>query len=168
MAPPRNHWRPWIPVLGWIGIIALESSDLGSSEHTGSILLGIWSRLFGAPDPETFESVHHVIRKTGHFVGYAILSWLIFRALRGSWQSRQEIVRRTRDYFWQLRWSILAVAGTALVASMDEIHQAFNPARTGRWQDVVIDSCGAMTLQFLLYLFTYFRSRNAEPLASTP
>ena len=144
-------------------MIALESSDLGSSAHTGSILLGIWSKLFGEPDPATFETVHHLLRKTGHFLGYAILSWFIFRALRSSWQRRQEILRRTRDHLWKVRWALMAVLGTAAVASMDEIHQAFDPARTGRWQDVILDCCGAMTLQVLMFLAIHFRSRNAEP-----
>lgn len=167
MASSSNRWRPWIPVLVWIGVLILESSDLGSSEHTGSILLNVWSALFGRPDQATFENVHHMIRKTGHFVGYAILSWLIFRALRGTWRSRQAIAYRTRNYFWQLHWAVFAILGTAAAASIDEIHQRFNPARTGRWQDVIIDSSGAMVLQVLLYLSIQYRGRKAEPLAST-
>lgn len=144
----------------------LESSDIGSSAHTGSILFKVWSALFGRPDEATFETVHHLIRKTGHFTGYAILSWFIFRALRGTWRSRHAIVSRARDYFWQLRWSVFAVLGTAMAASADEIHQTFNPARTGRWQDVVIDSSGALVLQILIYLSTQYRGRKAEPLPS--
>ncbi len=154
-------------MLLWIGVIATESSDLGSSKHTGAILLNVWTALFGPPNRATFEMVHNLIRKSGHFVGYAILSWLIFRALRSSWQNREAIVQRARIYFWRLRWSVMAVAGTAMVAALDEIHQTFNPARTGRWQDVVIDSSGAIALQFCLYLRFHFRDRDAEPLAST-
>jgi VanZ family protein len=144
----------------------LESSDLGSSDHTRSILFKIWSALLGQPDEATFESVHHLIRKTGHFVGYALLSWLIFRALRGTWRARQAIVSRARDYFWQLHWAAFSILGTAAAASVDEIHQTFNPARTGRWQDVVIDSSGALVLQILLYFSIQYRGRKAEPLAS--
>lgn len=166
---PTSHyrWTPWIPVVLWIGVIMMESSDLGSAAHTGSILFDIWTRLLGRPDLKTFETVHNLLRKTGHFTGYAILSWLIFRALRSTWQSQQEILRRTRDHLWRLRWAILAVAGTAIVAALDEIHQAFNPARTGRWQDVVLDSCGAMTLQLLMFLTIHFRNRDTEPAANT-
>ncbi len=152
----------------WICVIVLESSDLGSSEHTGVILRSIWRALFGKPSPATFAFVHNLIRKTGHFVGYAILSWLIFRALRRTWQNGQEILRRTRNYFWQMRWSVGAVLGTAVVASLDEIHQTFNPARTGRWQDVVLDSCGAIALQLLLFLTTQFRVRDTEPVTTNP
>jgi len=134
--------------------LALESSDLGSSDHTGIILRKIWSVLLGAPDEETFEFVHHLIRKTGHFCGYAILSWLIFRAVRATWRNRQAVVARGREYFWQLRWAIFGILGTAVTASLDEFHQSFNPNRTGRWQDVVIDSSGALAMQVLLYFVT--------------
>ena len=150
----------------WLGILALESSDLGSSEHTGSMLWKLWTALLGRPEEQTFELVHHLIRKTGHFMGYAILSWLIFRALRAGWRYRQELVARGRDYLWQLRWAALGVLGTALAASADEIHQSFNPARTGRWQDVVLDTCGALVMQIVLYIA--FSFRKAEPLPSTP
>jgi VanZ family protein len=54
---------------------------------------------------------------------------------------------------WTLRWSTIAVLGTALVASLDEWHQGFIPSRTGRWQDVALDTCAAIAAQFLLFLF---------------
>jgi VanZ family protein len=52
-----------------------------------------------------------------------------------------------------LRWSTIAVLGTALVASLDEWHQSFIPSRTGRWQDVVLDTCAGVAAQFLLFFF---------------
>lgn len=160
LASRRNQWKPWVPVALWLGILALESSDLGSSEHTGGILRAIWNFFLGAPDPDTFEFVHHLIRKSGHFLGYGILSWLIFRALRAGWHNRQQILSRGREYSWQLRWAILAIAGTAFTASLDEIHQTFNPARTGRWQDVVIDTSGALVIQIILFLSLTLNRRS--------
>ena len=41
---------------------------------------------------------------------------------------------------------------TVVTASMDEIHQTFLPFRTGRWQDVVLDTSGAFALQLMIYL----------------
>ena len=157
----KKAWRSWVPVGVWLGVLVLESSDLGSSAHTGSWLLAAWTSLFGKPDPTTFEEVHHLIRKTGHFCGYGLLSWLIFRALRASWRNRQELISQGRDYFWQFRWAVLGVVGTAFVASLDEIHQTYNSARTGRWQDVVIDSSGAVVIQIIVFLAKPF-ARRAE------
>lgn len=159
-ATPR---RAWCAVLIWCGVLVLESSDFGSSAHTGTWLRDIWTVIFGAPDPKTFETVHHIIRKTGHFTGYAILSWLLFAALRATWRNRHAIVARSLAYYWQLRWALVGVAGAAVAGSLDEFHQSFNPARTARWQDVVIDSSGAAVLQLLIFCFLLFRHRGTLP-----
>jgi VanZ family protein len=45
------------------------------------------------------------------------------------------------------------VLGTLLVASLDEWHQTFLPSRTGRWQDVVLDTSAGIAAQVLLSLF---------------
>jgi VanZ family protein len=157
-----DRCRPWIPVFIWLGVLALESSDLGSSADTGSVLRWIWTKLFGEPNPDAFDLVHHYLRKTGHFAGYAILSWLIFRALRGTWRNRQQIAVRSREYFWQLRWALLGIAGTLAAGSLDEFHQSFDPNRTSRWQDVVIDTSGALLLQFLMYLVLSLWHRRTD------
>ena len=146
-------------MLVWLGILALESSDLGASERTGHILHWLWTKLLGVPNEDTFEFVHHLLRKTGHFTGYAILSWLIFRALRAGWRNRHEIAVKSREYYWQLHWALLGIAGTLLAGSLDEFHQSFNPDRTSRWQDVVIDTSGALVLQALLFLVVMINKR---------
>jgi VanZ family protein len=88
--------------------------------------------------------------------------------VRATWRNRSQAFVRTREYFWQLRWAVLGIVGTAVVASLDEIHQTFNPARTGRWQDVVLDSCGALTMQLILYIVLLSRSHKVEPQLSVP
>jgi len=93
-----------------------------------------------------FEPWHHVLRKTGHVVGYGLLSFFLFRAWRATLPKRG-------NPRWTLYWADIAVFGTALVASLDEWHQSFIPSRTGRWQDVVLDSSAAVATQVLLYLF---------------
>jgi VanZ family protein len=54
---------------------------------------------------------------------------------------------------WTFRWANIAVLGTALVASLDEWHQSFIPSRTGRWQDVVLDTCAGIAAQILVLLW---------------
>jgi VanZ family protein len=43
---------------------------------------------------------------------------------------------------------------TIVTASYDEIHQTFIPSRTGRWQDVVLDSCGGFVVQVMIYFLS--------------
>ncbi len=138
-----------MPVLVWLGVIALESSDVGSSKHTGRLISYIWTALFGATDPATLETVNAVLRKSGHVTGYAILSWLIFRALRKAWLNRNGLGMQR---IWRFGWAAAGVVGTLLAASADEFHQSFNPARTGTWHDVVLDVAAGMAMQILLYL----------------
>jgi VanZ family protein len=48
--------------------------------------------------------------------------------------------------------AFLALLGTALVASCDEWHQSYLPNRTGSPWDVLLDCCGALTLQLIVYV----------------
>jgi VanZ family protein len=142
-------WKAWIPAILWLGVIALESSELGGSDHTSRFLYPLVHFLFRV-DPFHFETWHHYIRKTGHFVGYALLSWFLFRA----WRATLPLAARVR---WSFQWAAIAFFMTAFVATMDEWHQSFLPSRTGRWQDVVLDSFAALTLQ--VFLWTVLRGR---------
>lgn len=142
---PKRDWKQWIPALIWIGVICVESTDMMSAANTGSILIAIVLRAFGHVNFEMLMEWNHVLRKIGHVVGYAILSWLLFRAWRATLPS--PIGR-----LWAFPWARLAFWMTAVVASLDEFHQSFIPSRTGRWQDVVLDSTAALVLQLLLFL----------------
>jgi VanZ family protein len=136
----------------WIGLIAIESTDTFSSEHTSQFLYPLLHFLMGL-DLARFEVVHHYIRKCGHFVGYFALSFFLFRAwrdtLRLPWAPR-----------WALRWAAIAFFMSAMVASLDEWHQTFIPSRTGRVADVLLDSCAALTAQVLIFLFLTWRPRH--------
>jgi VanZ family protein len=137
-----------------LAVIALESTNLGSSENTSRILYPIFHFLF-ALDPARFEGWHHLLRKGGHFVGYFTLSVLLFRSWRASFPRLS-----TR---WCLQWSTLAFFNTALVASMDEWHQTFLPSRTGVFSDVVLDSCAGFIAQIAILVI--LRARATRPKA---
>jgi len=141
----RDILKAWIAAILWLIVIAIESSALLSAHNTSRILYPILHFLFGL-DWERFAIWHFYIRKGGHVVGYAILSILLFRA----WRATLPAMSNTR---WTLRWATIAVLGTALVASLDEWHQSFIPSRTGRWQDVVLDTIAGLGAQILVLLW---------------
>jgi VanZ family protein len=141
----HNLLKAWIAAILWLIVIAIESTAMLSANNTGRILYPILHYLFGL-DWEHFEDWHFFIRKGGHVVGYGILSILLFRAWRATWPAMSDVK-------WTLRWSTVAILGTAFVASLDEWHQSFIPTRTGRWQDVVLDTCAGVAAQFLLFLW---------------
>jgi VanZ family protein len=64
--------------------------------------------------------------------------------------------------------AFLALFGTALVASSDEWHQAYLPNRTGTPWDVLLDCCGAITLQFAIYIcLRLFRPKRLSRAATS-
>jgi VanZ family protein len=112
----------------------------------------LWEAIFGSVSPGEWDNIHHLIRKSGHFFGYGFigLAWL-----RAWWMTLPR-----SDFFMD---AFLALLGTATVASCDEWHQTFLPNRTGTPWDVLLDCCGALTLQLLVYL--YMRTTRPKQLA---
>ena len=149
----RDLIKAWIAAALWIGIIAVESTDWLSAEHTGHFLYPIFHFLLGM-DVARFESFHHYLRKIGHFVGYFALSALLFRA----WKNTLHIPASG----WTLRWAGIALGMTVLVAGLDEWHQTFIPSRTGRFADVVLDSSAALTAQVLIFFFVLYRGPRSK------
>jgi VanZ family protein len=143
--------KVWLPSLIWLAVITLESTDLGSSAHTGRILYPLFHFLFGLTMAK-FEIWHAVLRKTGHFVGYFILSVLLFRSWRATFPRLSTP--------WCPQWAVIAFLSTFLVASLDEWHQTFLPSRTGRLSDVMLDSVAAAVAQVIL--FAILRSRSVD------
>ena len=137
--------KAWIAAILWLIVIAIESTNLASSNNTSRILYPLLHFLIGI-DLKHFEHLHFYIRKGGHVFGYGMLSILLFRA----WRETLPIVTGAK---WTLRWATLAVLGTAVVASLDEWHQSFIPSRTGTPRDVLLDTCAGIAAQALLLLY---------------
>jgi len=155
----RSLVRNWWPVVFWLGVIRAESTDTASAANTGAILYKVITTVAPHVEPSFVEQLNMVLRKTGHFLGYAILSALVLLALRNTNRDRlRNLLHRPwglylRDY-WRLEWALLGILLTIVTAAFDEIHQTFIPSRTGRWQDVVLDSCGAVVIQAVIYLLS--------------
>jgi VanZ family protein len=156
----RRHeiLNAWIAAILWLIVIAIESTALLSAANTSRILYPLLHFLLGL-DWERFEDWHFYIRKTGHVIGYGMLSFLLFRAWRATFQSNH--------VKWKAGWAGLAVLGTGIVASVDEWHQSFIPSRTGRWQDVVLDTCAGIAAQILIVVIYKMsgKKKQQQPMA---
>ncbi|MGD0940545.1 MAG: VanZ family protein [Terracidiphilus sp.] len=142
----------WLPVAFGIGVIMLESTAWFGSDHTSHPLRWLWEAIFGLVSAAHWETIHHLIRKFGHFFGYGFigLAWL-----RAWWMTLPQS-RFFTDTF-------LGLLGTAMVASCDELHQSYLPNRTGTPWDVLLDCFGALTLQLAVYV--YMRTLRPKRLA---
>jgi len=130
----RRFLKYWLPVLAWLGLIFLGSTDVLSAEHTSRFLVPFLRWLDPQITLATLNLVQTTIRKLGHLTEYAILAALLWRAMRSG-------------AAWTLKAPILfaaALVACAIFAVSDEFHQSFVPSRTPSFHDVMIDICGAL------------------------
>jgi VanZ family protein len=136
------YWvSAWLPVLVGLCLIAMESTEAFGSDHTSGPLRAIFQGIFGTVGDANWQFIHHLIRKSGHFIGYGLLglAWL-----RAWWMTSPD------PAFFKA--AALALLGTAMTASADEYHQSFLPNRTSSVWDVLLDCTGAFVLQLVVYL----------------
>jgi VanZ family protein len=145
----------WLPAMLSVVMIALESTATMSAANTSHWLYPFWVKFFGPLSDARWSQVHHLIRKTGHFVGYGVVSLAFFYSWR---QTLYHMAVRGWSLF--RRASVLAVVSTVVIASLDEFHQSFLPSRTSSVFDVGIDFCGAVVFQLLLALMFLWVSRR--------
>jgi VanZ family protein len=145
---PTRLFLAWLPAILGVCAIACESTELFSANNTSGPLRSLWQAIFGTSSNAHWEQVHHILRKTGHFLGYGTLSLLFYHA----WRRTGEILHRRT---FRIENVIYALACTLVVASADEFHQHFLPHRTGTPQDVLLDMIGACTLQLLFWLVVF-------------
>ncbi|MGD0799372.1 MAG: VanZ family protein [Acidobacteriaceae bacterium] len=173
---PKPHERPtrlegvrwvirvWLPVVLAVGIICVESTNTFSAQNTSQWLRPVFQHWFGFMSDAAWDSFHHYLRKSGHFLGYGAVGFTFLRA----WLHTLDRRGPRALLPWRLESSILAILSTAIVASCDEIHQTFIPSRTGTPLDVLLDTTGATALCLLVWLICWSRrapERDWEPIA---
>jgi VanZ family protein len=138
-----------MPVIGWMLLIFVGSTDVLSAEQTSRLLVPFLRWLDPQISIATILSIHFALRKLGHLIEYGIFAVLLWRALRSTLTS----IRTT------------AIVGLVFFASLtfavsDEFHQSFVPTRTASVRDVMIDVCGALVGLLICWIFG--RARRAE------
>jgi VanZ family protein len=113
----RRFLLYWLPPLGWAATIFVQSSFRVAIDP-----------------PSGFE----LSDKALHAAVYALLAWLLLRALLGA---RHMALARAA---W---WAFLV---SALYGATDELHQGLVPSRTMEWGDWLADVAGAATVFLLL------------------
>ena len=141
----------WTWVVLWAGVIWVLGGDGFSDSATRPELLEWLRRLFGEFDPQTRRRMLLALRKSAHFVEYAILAVLTFRAA---------LISAGRNQLASAAWVALFLVAT--LATADEARQAFSPVRTGSPYDVLIDIAGGAVAVAGLHLVTR-RMRASGP-----
>jgi len=144
----------WLPVVLWVGVITWLSGDRFSDERTAWWLLRVpFVAALGLP-PAVVDVANLILRKTAHFVEYAALSMLTYRALGFNDPAPP---RRAR-LLWALALAVACAIG-------DELHQATTWTRTGSPKDVLLDGLGAFAgaLTGAAYLYRRRVARRGAP-----
>ena len=108
-----------------------------SSKVKNWILVFIWASFIFFLSHQPFlksdfpNQLDFILRKIAHFSEYAILTWLLIRALKEYGLTNRKIL-------------ILAISMSFLYAVSDEYHQTFILGRQGAFRDVFIDSVGIL------------------------
>ena len=131
MTTLRNALVFCLPPVLWMIFIS-PVNDLLTSHRTSSLIMPLITWLLPRASQHTSETLHILLRKTGHFLEYAFLAFLLFRGFRGS--------KKTLQFTWILYAGLISLGYSA----MDEYMQTFIPARTGSFYDWLIDSLGIL------------------------
>lgn len=127
----RQRVVAWLPVFVWCGMLFLLSTQMFSATNTGAVIEPILRWLWPTATATTISLTHAMLRKTAHFMNYAILFWLMYRGPMAG-----------RPY--------TALGLCVIYAMLDEGHQMFVPGRTAALYDVALDSSGALFSRFFL------------------
>ena len=150
----------WVAVILWMLVIfgfsaqSADSSDalsMGLSDKIVEFIqslrdIPVFSALDGDAVSNFILNANHYVRKTAHFMIFAVLGLLVNNLLL-SYENE-----RVKSCF-------LAVLICFLYAVSDEVHQYFVPGRACRLKDVIIDTCGASAAVCLAYLTYRIRRR---------
>lgn len=148
----QRFLKNWLPVLVWLGVIFLGSTDLMSAEHTSRFIVPFLRWLKPDISPESLASIHFIVRKGTHLSEYAVLTLLVLRAAVSMTN-----LKRSTPILCLSVW-----VACALAAATDEFHQTFVPSRGGSVRDLIIDSAGAILGLLIGAIFGMGRARSTR------
>lgn len=133
----------WLLCLLWMAVIFWFSAMPGevSSEQSGTVvelLLAMLSFIGIRAESLDLSLISLLVRKAAHMTEYAVLFFLLRRALRLSGARRP---------------GLMALPLCVLYAAGDEFHQSFTEGRGPSPVDVCIDGAGALLMWGLLALW---------------
>jgi VanZ family protein len=142
----------WLPVLVWMWLIFTASGDRASFPRSSRIIGPFVHWLFPRLSEHGVHNAVVFVRKCAHLSEYAVLAWLLWRALR------KPVRKDIRPWRWsQALWAAL---GVMLYAATDEFHQSFVPSRQASVADVLLDTSGGVLGLLLLYAICWMRQKR--------
>jgi VanZ family protein len=168
-----------LPLLLWLAVITLASTDIGSEAHTGPCFLRFLHLVFPhqtARVPADFPGLMWAVRKMAHILEYAVLgalaSWTLGRAFPdyfrrfGDSRATGAAGDAGRRALRRIALAVLLFGGA--VAISDELHQSFVRSRTASPRDVGFDLVGVFLGVLLTWLVWRRHHRRLAQARSGP
>ena len=130
----KSFLKYWLPLLIWVSVIFIGSTSGLSAEHTLRYTVPFLVWLKPGMSPTTIWIIVVIARKCAHVSEYAVLAFLLWRALRS--------VPALRTKTMMVCGAVLV--GCSVFAASDEFHQTFVKSRTPSVHDVLLDVAGAL------------------------
>lgn len=125
--------RYWLPVAAMLGLMYYFSTDVFSADNTRSAIEKIFLWFVPHASHHALVVLNYVVRKSAHFLEYAVLGAFLFRAFRADHPVR-----------WQLKWAAYSLVTAGAWSLLDEFHQTLTRTRGGSIWDSLLDSSGAL------------------------
>jgi VanZ family protein len=129
----KSFLKYWLPLLGWLGVIFIGSTNVMSVEHTSRFIVPFLLWLKPGMPPDTIWAITVFMRKCAHVGEYSVTALLMWRALRCGTSVSMRMPALCS----------VILLGCALFAASDEFHQTFVRSRTPSVRDVFLDVGGA-------------------------
>jgi VanZ family protein len=143
--------KAYLPVVLWMSIIFIGSTDLGSSQRTSRIIGPFLRWIYPEVSDETIYGIQAVIRKGGHVTVYAVLAALTWRGRRAA----RGVKLAEGGWSWPEMWGIVAFCWAYAIT--DELHQHFVSSRQASPLDVGLDTLGAVCALISIWLIGRWR-----------
>jgi VanZ family protein len=130
---PKKILKYWAPVAIMLGVMYYFSTDVFSGENTRSLIEVILGWFVPEPATRMVNRFNFYVRKAGHFVEYAMLAMLLFRAFRADSPKK-----------WKLAWAVYSMTVVICWSLVDEFHQTLTWRRGGSLYDSALDSAGGL------------------------
>ena len=154
--------KKWLVLIAFLVVLAISSSmtyeqqsiipeleqvlaNKPFEKQLSVLRIPYWDTVVSVEERGYFKFVEFLIRKLTHFVGFGCIALGIYFA----WGQRRFAVG-------------VAIAGTALIAVLDEFRQSFTPGRTMNGQDVILDTAGAI---FFIGIVVLVRKINKKQIS---
>lgn len=143
------------PAILMVVIFAFSACPAETSDEQSGLLVNTITSIF--PGITDIKLITTIVRKTAHFLEYALLGFLFARA----YSKNVGFARGDKKMI------LLAAIASALYSTTDEIHQVFVPGRSCEFTDILLDTIGASVGASIYFLICKKRTQKNKKAQET-